>query len=105
AEPPRPPAARAAMAPAVLARTARRIASRTKAMGLSRWSWGEGVVLYSLLRLASVLGEPMPEFVAGYVDRHLTSGLDLRHVNDLAPGIACAELWPDTGCARLRRPL
>jgi unsaturated rhamnogalacturonyl hydrolase len=103
AEPPRPPAARAALTPTVLAGTARRIALRATTMGLSRWSWGEGVVLYSLLRLADALGEPTPAFVTNYVDRHLARGFELGHVNDLAPGIACAALWARTGDPRYRR--
>jgi unsaturated rhamnogalacturonyl hydrolase len=103
AEPPRPPAARAALTPAVLAATAKRIALRATTMGLSRWSWGEGVLLYSLLRLAGALGESgPPPFVRGYLDRHLAAGLDPGHVNDLAPGAACAELWAGTGQARYR---
>jgi unsaturated rhamnogalacturonyl hydrolase len=85
----------------VLAGTARRIADRGAGMGLSGWSWGEGLVLFSLLRLACELGEPPPSFVTGYVDAHLTGGPP-GHVNDLAPGAVCADLWAATGADRYR---
>src|SRR5262249_40897246 len=101
AEPPREPADPTTLTPAVLAATARRIAARTTTMGLSGWSWGEGVALFSLLRLARVLGEPPPPFVTGYVDARLSAGT-AGHVNDLAPGAVCADLWMATGADRYR---
>jgi unsaturated rhamnogalacturonyl hydrolase len=102
ADPPRPPADRAALTPPVLAATGRRIAGRAAAMGLSRWSWGEGVVLHGLMRLATALGEPPPPFVTSFVDGHLARGLEIGHVNDVAPGAACADLWAATGDPRYR---
>src|SRR5262249_45204375 len=64
--------------------------------------WGEGVVLHGALRLAAALGEPPAPFVTSFVDRHLASGLHIGHVNDLAPGAACADLWAATGDPRYR---
>jgi unsaturated rhamnogalacturonyl hydrolase len=102
AEPPREPADPAVLTPAVLAGTARRIAQRASTMGLSGWSWGEGVLLFSLLRLASALGEPPPPFVTGYLDARVADEPALGHVNDLAPGAVCADLWAATGEDRYR---
>ncbi len=110
AEPPRPPADPADLTRDVLTGTAQRITDRAIAMGLTRWFWGEGVVLQGMLRVAAAAGAPVPQFVAGFVDRHLTDGIELGHVNNLAPGSACADLYAATaedryadGCARLLR--
>ncbi len=103
ADPPRPPADPAGLTAAMLAGTGRRIARRAESMGLSRWSWGEGVVMHSALRLANVLGEPTPPFVTSFIDDHLAAGVSVGHVNDLAPGAACADLWAATGEPRYQR--
>ncbi|MEU5726661.1 glycoside hydrolase family 88 protein [Micromonospora sp. NPDC047738] len=102
AEPPRPPAEVAELTPPALAATGRRIAERTAAMGLSRWSWGEGVVLHGALRFAAACGEPPPPSVVSFVDEHLARGVNIGHVNDVAPGAACADLWAATGDPRYR---
>ncbi|MGP3970416.1 glycoside hydrolase family 88 protein [Streptomyces sp. 6N223] len=106
--PPPPPADPADLAPAVLAATAGRIAARTEAMELENWFWGEGVALQGLLRLATATSSPPPPFVTAFIDRHLRAGLEVGHVNNLAPGAACADLYGLTGepryadgCARL----
>ena len=49
ATPPLPPADPAALTPAVLAGTGRRVAHRASTMGLTQWFWGEGVVLLGML--------------------------------------------------------
>ena len=99
---PLPPAERAALTPAVLAGTARRVARRAEGMGLDRWFWGEGVVLLGMLRLADALGEPVPAFVTEFIDRH-AGDADIGHVNDLAPGAACVRLLAETGDPRYAR--
>ncbi len=96
ATPPLPPADPAALTPAVLAGTGRRVAHRASTMGLTQWFWGEGVVLLGMLRLADALDEPVPSFVTGFVDGHLPD-LDLGHVNNVAPGVACVRLLAETG--------
>jgi unsaturated rhamnogalacturonyl hydrolase len=97
AEPPRPPAPLSFLTPAVLEATGRRVAERATTMGLSQWFWGEGVVLQGMLRFAAALAEPIPAFVRDFVDRHLHQGIELGHVNNLAPGAACAALLEATG--------
>jgi unsaturated rhamnogalacturonyl hydrolase len=97
AEPPRAPTDPAELTGPVLADTGRRIARRAAAMGLSRWSWGEGVVMHGALSLAAALADPVPAFVTSFVDDHLAAGVDIGHVNDLALGATCADLWLATG--------
>ncbi|UNZ15847.1 glycoside hydrolase family 88 protein [Streptomyces sp. 891-h] len=108
AEAPLPPAAPEDLRPALLASTAARIADRAETMGLTQWFWGEGVVLQGMLRLAEATGTPARPFVAAFVDRHLREGIELDHINHLAPGAACADLYGMTqqqhyadGCRRL----
>ncbi|WP_165823133.1 glycoside hydrolase family 88 protein [Micromonospora globispora] len=86
----------------MLADTGRLIARRAASMGLSRWSWGEGVVMHAALTLADALGNPIPTFVTAFVDEHLAAGVDIAHVNDLALGATCADLWLATGEPRYR---
>lgn len=100
AEPPRPPADPSELDVGLLTATARRIAERAMTMGLTRWFWGEGVVLQGMLRLAGATGGPAPAFVVDFVDRHLAGGVELGHVNNLAPGGACADLYAATGRRR-----
>lgn len=97
AEPPRTPADLTEFTPQVLARTAAGIAHRATAMGLTQWFWGEGVVLQGMLRVAEATGAPVHPFVSAFLDRHLRDGIDLGHVNNLAPGAACADLYAMTG--------
>lgn len=92
AEPPLPPAEPADLTRKVLAETAWRIADRAVAMGLTHWFWGEGVVLQGMMRLT-----PRHPFVAEFVDGHLRDGIELGHVNNLAPGAVCADLYGATG--------
>ncbi|MEV6610038.1 glycoside hydrolase family 88 protein [Kutzneria sp. NPDC051319] len=102
AQPPLPPVDPALLTVDVLANTGRRIAARASDMGLSRWFWGEGVVLLGLLRLAEATGDPVPPFVIDFVDRHLAAGIEPDHVNSLIPGAACAWLYRETGDRRYR---
>ncbi|MBC9727890.1 glycoside hydrolase family 88 protein [Streptomyces sp. TRM68367] len=110
AEPPLMPAYRSDLTPGLLAATAERIAARAVGMGLRQWFWGEGVVLQGMLRLAEAIGRPPHPFAAEFIDGHLQGGIELGHVNDLAPGAACADLYAMTGeqrykdgCERLLR--
>jgi unsaturated rhamnogalacturonyl hydrolase len=100
AEPVLPPVDPSVLTVDVLADTGRRIAARASDMGLSRWFWGEGVVLLGMLRLAEGMGDPMPPFVVDFVDRHLDSGIAPDHVNSIIPGAACAWLYRETGDRR-----
>ena len=97
AEPLLPPVDPSVLAVDVMADTGRRIAARAEDMGLTRWFWGEGVVLLGLLRLAEATGDPMPPFVIEFVDRHIAAGIAPDHVNSLIPGAACAWLYDKTG--------
>jgi unsaturated rhamnogalacturonyl hydrolase len=58
--------------------------------------------MHGALRLARALGEPAPELVTTFIDRHLAGGINIGHVNDLALGASCADLWAATGDARYR---
>ena len=100
AEPPLPPVDPSALTVDVLADTGRRIALRATDMGLTRWFWGEGVVLLGMLRLAEATGSPTPPFVLEFVERQLTSGIAPDHVNSIIPGAACAWLYRETGDPR-----
>jgi unsaturated rhamnogalacturonyl hydrolase len=102
AEPPSPPADPAELTAAVLADTGRLVSVRAAAMGLTRWSWGEGVVAHRALSLAAALAEPVPTFVTSFVDGHLAAGVEVAHVNDLALGATCADLWAATAQPRYR---
>jgi unsaturated rhamnogalacturonyl hydrolase len=103
AAPPQPPVHPATLTPATLATTGRRIADRAVAMGLSRWFWGEGVVLLGELQLADALGEPAPGHVRDFVDAAIAPGVKVAHVNNLVPGASCARLFADTGEQRYRQ--
>ncbi|GAA0622314.1 rhamnogalacturonyl hydrolase YesR [Kutzneria viridogrisea] len=99
AERPLRPVDRDSLTPEVLAGTARRILARTERMDLHQWFWGEGVALLGAVRLADALGEPIPQFVGEFVDRHLRAGVQLDHVNAVIPGALCARLYAETGSA------
>lgn len=108
AEEPLPPVHPDELKPAQLAETAARIAGRAAGMGLTQWFWGEGVVLQGMLRLAEATGTAPHPFVARFLDERLRDGVEPDHVNHLAPGAACADLYALTGerryaetCARL----
>ncbi|MBO0871199.1 MAG: glycoside hydrolase family 88 protein, partial [Micromonosporaceae bacterium] len=92
----------AALTAGALAATGRLLARRSAAMHLSRWSWGEGVVMHGALRLADALGDPAPPFVTAFIDERLTAGIEVAHVNDVALGATCADLWAATGEPRYR---
>lgn len=83
-----------------LAALGRRIAERAWTTGIDRWSWGEATCLLGAIRLAQALGDPFPEPVLGYLERHRAAGVTPGHVNDLAPGIAAAIAARATGDRR-----
>jgi unsaturated rhamnogalacturonyl hydrolase len=99
-EPPLPPVDPSTLTVDVLADTGRRIALRATDMGLTRWFWGEGVVLLGMLRLAEATGSSTPPFVIEFVERHRASGITPDHVNSIIPGAACAWLYRETGDPR-----
>lgn len=103
AAPPAAPLPAGSLDRAALTELGSRIAERTWAIGLERWSWGEGTCLLGLIRLADALAEPFPEQVLAYLDRHLTRGVAVGHVNDLAPGTAAVMAAGATGERRYLR--
>lgn len=88
APPPLPPLPPASLGREALADLGHRIEARAWSAGLDRWAWGEGACLLGSIRLADALGEPFPVRVLEYLDRHAAAGIDVGHVNDLAPGVA-----------------
>jgi unsaturated rhamnogalacturonyl hydrolase len=97
AEPPRPPLESDALSRERLAELAARVAERTWSDGLDRWFWGEGVCLLGLVRVADALGDPLPAEVLVYLDRHAAAGIEIDHVNDVAPGTAAVLASSATG--------
>lgn len=57
-------------------------------MGLPSWFWGEGVCLLGMLRLARARRLPVPVEVVDWLRHHRERGIDIGHVNNLAPGTA-----------------
>lgn len=100
AAPPLPPLSEASLGREALAELGRRIEGRAWAFGLDRWTWGEGTCLLGSIRLADALGERFPVRVLEYLDRHAEAGIEVGHVNDLAPGIAAALAARATGARR-----
>ena len=49
---------------------------------------GRGGRLLGMVRFAAPPASPIPGDVAGWLDEHLTAGVTIDHVNDVAPGIA-----------------
>ena len=80
-----------------LADLGRRLADRTEAMDLDTWSWGEGTCLLGLIRFAEAMGEPFPSRVLRYLDHHVSIGVVVGHVNNLAPGTAAVLAARATG--------
>jgi unsaturated rhamnogalacturonyl hydrolase len=66
-----------------------------------RWSWGEGLLLYSLLRLDAAIGEPRyRRFVEAYFAHHARRGLPrITWSDQCPPGLAALELHLATGRA------
>lgn len=69
-----------------------RLQRRTWEHGLPDWFWGEGVCLLGMVRLARAAGNPAPEPVVTWLTEHARTGVDVAHVNNLAPGTAAALL-------------
>lgn len=62
--------------------------------GLTSWFWGEGVCLLGMIRLAHARNQPIPgEVVAWLCERH-RAGIEVTHVNNLAPGTAAVLAAP-----------
>lgn len=68
------------------------------------WDWGEGLLIYSLLRLDAQLGTPRYRpFVVAYFDHWEQKGLPKIDWSDkCAPGLAALELFKLTGEARYK---
>lgn len=68
------------------------------------WDWGEGLLLYSLLRLDATLGTPRYRaFVVRYYDHWLKKGLPKIDWSDkCAPALAALELFKLTGDERYK---
>jgi unsaturated rhamnogalacturonyl hydrolase len=77
-----------------LAELGDRITARTWSAGLDPWFWGEGVCLLGMVRLAAARDEPFPQDVLAWLDRHVARGVEVDHVNHLAPGAALALALP-----------
>lgn len=92
ADPPLPALPQAELTAERLRADLRRLIQRSTRLDLSRWFWGEGVVLGGLIDAALALGDPVPEVVAGYFTEHPVRELVIDHVNNLAPGAAAARI-------------
>lgn len=69
-----------------------RVLARSEEMHLTRWFWGEGVLLAGVLELCAAMGDPVPAWVSAFIDDNMARGIQLAHVNNLAPGAAAADL-------------
>ncbi|MQY29356.1 glycoside hydrolase family 88 protein [Nocardia aurantia] len=81
-----------------LIRIGERLVRRTWAVGLPAWFWGEGVCLLGMLRFARARGAPVPPEVVDWLRRQWDTGIEVTHVNNLAPGAAAvlaAAEYPD----------
>lgn len=101
ADPPLPALPAAELTAERLRGELRRLMECSAALDLSRWFWGEGVVLGGLVDAALALGEPMPVAVTDYFAAHPVQELVVDHVNSLAPGAAAARLGDATVGERL----
>jgi unsaturated rhamnogalacturonyl hydrolase len=69
-----------------------RVARRTWADGLDRWSWGEGVALTGLAAFGLRAGSGDDALVRNWVAERLTPTPDIEHVNDVAPAAAAVAV-------------
>lgn len=92
AEPPLPPIDADDLTPVVLAALLRRVMERSVQLDLSRWFWGEGVVLDALIEASESLAEPVPNAVIEYFEGRDLDAIVIDHVNAVAPGAAAARL-------------
>lgn len=65
---------------------------RTWQHGLADWFWGEGVCLLGMFRLARAQGAHEPEGAREWLLGHARHGVEVSHVNNLAPAAAAAAL-------------
>jgi unsaturated rhamnogalacturonyl hydrolase len=94
AAPPLPPLPAAAINSHRLLPLGRAVVDCTWRLGLPSWFWGEGVALSGIVRLSHALGEPVPAEVHEWIGRWLRGGVEVDHVNNLAPGIAAVLASP-----------
>ncbi|NNG20702.1 hypothetical protein HJ590_14270 [Naumannella sp. ID2617S] len=92
ADPPLPPLPEAELTRDRLTYDLHRLIACSAELDLSRWFWGEGVVLGGLVDAALALGEPIHDVVPGFFAHHRLQQLVIEHVNNLAPGSAAARL-------------
>jgi unsaturated rhamnogalacturonyl hydrolase len=69
------------------------------------WDWGEGLLLYALVRLDQQLGTPRYRpFIERYYAHHLAKGLPTIDWSDkCAPALAALELYQATGDEKYKR--
>ncbi|WP_155981804.1 glycoside hydrolase family 88 protein [Nocardia sp. BMG111209] len=72
-----------------------RLVWRTWSAGLPEWFWGEGVCLLGMLRFARARGAAVPAEVVDWLRRHRDTGIEVTHVNNLAPGAAAVLVAAD----------
>lgn len=65
-----------------------RVVAATWKSGLPSWFWGEGVCLLGMIRLARAHGRTVPREVVAWLRAQRRAGIDVTHVNNLAPGTA-----------------
>ncbi|WP_225725408.1 glycoside hydrolase family 88 protein [Nocardia sp. JCM 34519.1] len=103
APPPLPPLAD--LSAARLAEIGDRLVARTWRLGMPSWFWGEGVCLLGMLRLARARRLPVPVEVVDWLRHQHERGIDVGHVNNLAPGTAAvlaAAEYPEFADPALR---
>ncbi len=106
AQPPIPPLLASALGRDPLTDLGRRVVARTWEHGLPTWSWGEAVALIGMIRFAQSLGEAVPRAVSEWLDGWSSRGVQVDHVNDVAPGIVAVLAAGDTrGYSELVAPL
>ena len=62
------------------------------------WSWGEGLLMYSLSLLDDAIGERRYfEYYKAYADHHITKGIVVDQADTCAPVLITNELYKKTG--------
>ena len=67
------------------------------------WNWEPSVVMFALLELHRVSGNPsLLAYVKAWLDHHIDAGYDIYHSDTAAPAITATLIFAETGDERYR---